>query len=185
MVPSHVLVLWSSMHKTLLNFTNLDFLHAIFFTPGFRYQHSRSFHLSTHSYWNTSDGQSLLDHYQRMHAPAVAHVFFVCPVDHLRSDPSPVKLLPWVPAPPGHVYATATCRLRLLCLHTDLLFRPTLGQVKRCSGCPSRLDASTPQRYRFYEQIYFYFVIWRNVQYINYTSWWVIQICSWNCFHLN
>jgi hypothetical protein len=38
------------------------------------------------------------------------------------------------------------------------------------------------ERYRFYEQIYFYFVIWRNDQNINYTSWWVIQICSWIVF---
>jgi hypothetical protein len=41
------------------------------------------------------------------------------------------------------------------------------------------------ERYRFYEQISSYFVIWRNVQNINCTSWWVIQICSWKFFHLN
>ena len=41
------------------------------------------------------------------------------------------------------------------------------------------------ERDRFYEQIYFYFVISRNVQNINYTSWWVIQICSSKLFHLN
>jgi hypothetical protein len=41
------------------------------------------------------------------------------------------------------------------------------------------------ERDLFYEQIYFCFVIWRNVQYINCTSWWVIQIRSWKPFHLN
>jgi hypothetical protein len=32
---------------------------------------------------------------------------------------------------------------------------------------------------------FIFIVLWRNVQNINCTSWWVIQICSWKRFHLN
>jgi hypothetical protein len=37
----------------------------------------------------------------------------------------------------------------------------------------------------FMNKIIFNFVIWKNVQNINCTSWWVIQIFSWKLFNLN